>query len=73
MRGSIREERKILVPQQTLIRGKECAFFIHGEGRGALLFKELLDSYVLIRRRGGGGKEGQDKKSRGTINLESWP
>lgn len=32
MRGSIREERKILVPQQTLIRGEECAFFIRGEG-----------------------------------------
>lgn len=34
MRGSIREERKILVPQQTLIRGEECAFFIRGEGEG---------------------------------------
>lgn len=51
MRGSIREERKILVPQQTLIRGEECAFFIRGEREDSLLFKGLLDSYVLIRRK----------------------
>lgn len=48
--------------------------FLHSRGDDALLpFKELLDSYILIRRRGKGRrrrKEGQDKKSRGTINLK---
>lgn len=61
----------------TYQRGGMC--FLHSRGDDALPFKELLNSYILIRRREGKGREGgregekgrtRDKKSRGTINLK---